>query len=266
MPRDASPAEIERGVDESNRIVWEDRPVSIRFVSKAEAASLSAQEGTRSAKGTLRLIDISGFDLCACGGTHVDRTGAIGLIAVPRRRADARRVAADVRLRRAAPCARFARYRDAVAGSVRALSVLPAELPAAIERLQDESKELRKQAKGLQEKLAEREGARLAAAAPEIEGVRVVVEALDGWDVAGLKSAGRRGHRIGPRVRRARDRRAAGIRSSLPARPRCPIDANVALQQLTQPLRRARRRQARAGAGRRPRCARRRRSPRPRER
>ena len=78
-------------------------------------------------------------------------------------------------------------YRDVVADSVRALSVLPGELPAAIERLQDESKELRKQAKGLQEKLAEREGARLAAAAPEVQGARVVVETLDGWDVAGLK-------------------------------------------------------------------------------
>ncbi len=32
--------------------------------------------------GTLRLIDVDGFDLSACGGTHVARTGGIGVIAV----------------------------------------------------------------------------------------------------------------------------------------------------------------------------------------
>src|SRR5687768_18106414 len=35
----------------------------------------------RSRTGSLRLIDIDKFDLSACGGTHVSRTGAIGMIA-----------------------------------------------------------------------------------------------------------------------------------------------------------------------------------------
>ena len=62
-------------------MVWEDRPVTIRFVSAEEAAALPLRkEPTR--EGTLRLIDIDGFDLSACGGTHVARTGAIGVIAI----------------------------------------------------------------------------------------------------------------------------------------------------------------------------------------
>jgi alanyl-tRNA synthetase len=138
LTREASTAEIERAVDESNRIVWEDRPVAIRFVSKAEAASLSLRKEP-AREGSLRLIDISGFDLCACGGTHVDRTGAIGLIAVQA----VERIRGGSRVTfvcggRALRSLRI--YRDAVAGSVRALSVLPGELPAAIERLQEESK------------------------------------------------------------------------------------------------------------------------------
>ena len=32
--------------------------------------------------GPLRLIDVEDFDLSACGGTHVARTGAIGMIAI----------------------------------------------------------------------------------------------------------------------------------------------------------------------------------------
>ena len=230
LARDASPAEIERGVDESNRIVWEDRPVSIRFVSKSEAASLSLRKEPQR-EGTLRLIDISGFDLCACGGTHVDRTGAIGLIAV----LGAERMRGGSRLTfvcgaRALHTLRT--YRDAVAGSVRALSVLPNELPAAIERIQDESKELRKQAKGLQDTLAEQEGARLAAAAPEIEGVRLVVDALDGWDVAGLKSLAAAAT-ASARACVVLVTAAQPVSIVVACSPTVSIDANAALQQLT---------------------------------
>jgi len=229
LARDASSAEIERGVDESNRIVWEDRPVSIRFVSKSEAASLSLRKEPQR-EGTLRLIDISGFDLCACGGTHVDRTGAIGMIAV----LGAERMRGGSRLTfvcgaRALRALRT--YRDAVAGSVRALSVLPNELPAAIERIQDESKELRKQAKGLQDKLAEREGARLAAAAPEIAGARLVVDALDGWDVAGLKSLAAAAT-ASARACVVLVTAAQPVSIVVACSPTVPIDANAALQQL----------------------------------
>jgi alanyl-tRNA synthetase len=230
LAREASSAEIERGVDESNRIVWEDRPVAIRFVSKTEAASLSLRKEPQR-EGTLRLIDISGFDLCACGGTHVDRTGAIGLIAV----LGAERMRGGSRLTfvcgaRALRALRT--YRDAVAGSVRALSVLPNELPAAIERIQDESKELRKQAKGLQDKLAEREGARLAAAAPDVNGVRLVVDALDGWDVAGLKSLAAAAT-ASVRACIVLVTAAQPVSIVVACSPTVSIDANAVLQQLT---------------------------------
>jgi alanyl-tRNA synthetase len=77
--------------------------------------------------------------------------------------------------------------RDAVAGSVRALSVLPGELPAAIERLQGESKDLRKQIKDLQMRSAVHEADALAAASEETTAGRLAVAALPGWDGAGLK-------------------------------------------------------------------------------
>lgn len=186
LAREASGADVEQAVDEANRVVWEDRAVSIRFVSSDEAATLALRkEPVRG--GTLRLIEIQDFDLSACGGTHVARTGAVGGIAV----LASERFRGGTRLtfvcgNRAVRMLRT--YRDAVAGSVRALSVLPAELPAAVERSQAEAKDLRKTIKGLQEQLAAHEAARLVAAAPETGGVRVVVEVLDGWEAAGLKA------------------------------------------------------------------------------
>jgi alanyl-tRNA synthetase len=135
----------------------------------------------------LRLIEIEGFDVCACGGTHVDRTGAIGVVAAltsERQRGGTRLTfVCGGRALRA-----LRGYRDAVAGSVRLLSVLPPELPGAVERVQAESRELHKRLKDVQGKLAAHEGARLAAEAPEAGGIRVIVQAPEGWDSAGLKA------------------------------------------------------------------------------
>jgi alanyl-tRNA synthetase len=77
---------------------------------------------------------------------------------------------------------------EAVAGSVRQLSVLPAELPAAIERLQGDAKELRRQIKGYQEQVAaSRAAALVAEAVPAPGGARAVVTVMEGWDANGLK-------------------------------------------------------------------------------
>jgi alanyl-tRNA synthetase len=79
-------------------------------------------------------------------------------------------------------------YRDAVAGSVRVLSVAPSELPAAVERIESESKDLRKTLKSLQERLAVHEAAPLLDRAQEVAGVRLVVEVLEGRDAGGIKA------------------------------------------------------------------------------
>jgi alanyl-tRNA synthetase len=186
LEREMSSTEVERAVDEANRVVWEDRPVSIRFASAVEAAALPLRkESVRD--GTLRLIEVEGFDLSACGGTHVARTGAIGIIAL----IGSERFRGGIRLtfvcgNRALTLLRG--YRDAIAGAVRALSVLPSELPAAVEKLQGEAKDLRKTIKGMQESLATHEAARLLTASAEAGGVRVAVHIVEGWDAGGLKT------------------------------------------------------------------------------
>ena len=62
------------------------------------------------------------------------------------------------------------------------------ELPAAIDRMQAESKELRRAVKSMQEALATHEAARLVAEAPVVSGVRIIARALSGWDAPGLKA------------------------------------------------------------------------------
>jgi alanyl-tRNA synthetase len=186
LAREASGNEVERAVDEANRIVWDDRSVAIRFVSAEEASRLPLRKEPMRG-GTLRLIEVPDFDLSSCGGTHVSRTGQIGLIAVTA----SERFKGGTRVTfvcgdRALGALRA--HRDAVTASIRVLSVLPAELASAIERLQSDGKELRKTIGRLQEALAMHEAARLLAAATPSGGLRVVIEVVDGWDAQGLKA------------------------------------------------------------------------------
>ena len=197
LSRDLVPPDIDAAADEANRVVWEDRPVSVRFVHAEDAAQLPLRKET-AREGMLRLVEVQDFDLSACGGTHVTRTGAIGMIAI----AGWERFRGGLRVEfvcggRALSAHRA--LRDSVAASIRLLSVLPSELPAGIERLQNEGKELRRQLKDLQGRLAAHEADALAAQAEIVGGIRLVLAALEAWDAAGLKTiaaaiAARSGH------------------------------------------------------------------------
>jgi len=65
----------------ANEIIGEDRPVTMRFVSRSEAEAMLAAGKLRKLpdrQGEIRLIDIADYDNNACGGTHVRSTGQIG--------------------------------------------------------------------------------------------------------------------------------------------------------------------------------------------
>ena len=190
LARDVTRAELAAAGQEANRIVWEDRPVSIRYATDAEAAALPLRKEPKRT-GRLRLVDVADFDLSACGGTHVGRTGAIGVIAIPAWE----RFKGGVRIEflcGGRALARFEAWRDIVAGTTRLLSVTPAELPQTIERLQADAKEQKRTVAALQTELARYRADELAAAAEPIalrDGTQahLVMRALDA-DATALKS------------------------------------------------------------------------------
>jgi alanyl-tRNA synthetase len=185
VARELTAREIAAGEDEANRIVWEDRPVAIRYASADEAARLPLRKESMR-EGTLRLIDVHDFDLSACGGTHVSRTGAIGVIAV----ASWERFKGGQRLEfvcGARALDRFRLLRDATTGSLRLLSVLPADLPAAVERLQADAKEQKKANAALQSELAAYRADTLASEAEPLARGRLLLKTIDA-DAGSLKT------------------------------------------------------------------------------
>ena len=184
LSREAAAHEIVAAEAEANRIVWEDRPVAIRFVSSEEAARLPLRKEP-ARDGLLRLIDIDGFDLSACGGTHVERTGAVGVIAAT----GWERFKGGQRLEFVCggrALGRFQLLRDHVAAATRRLSVLPGEIASAVERLQNEAKDLKRASLALKTDLARFRAAELEAGADPVGQALAVCRVIDG-DMAWLK-------------------------------------------------------------------------------
>ena len=64
---------------EANRYLWEDHPVDIRTLRGAELEAL-AYRSKKALDGDVRIVTFPGADCCACCGTHVRRSGEIGLV------------------------------------------------------------------------------------------------------------------------------------------------------------------------------------------
>ena len=176
---------VARGEDEANRAVWDDRPVTVRYVGAEEAARLPLRKEPKRT-GTLRIVDIADWDLSACGGTHVSSTGGIGNITVTgwERYKGGTRVAFACG-RRALLHAR--RLGEAAGATSRLLSVQIGELPDAVGRLQADARERRQQIRTLEESLETFEAERLAATARTVGEALVVIQSVD-RDASGLKA------------------------------------------------------------------------------
>lgn len=157
-------AVIERAEALANQIVFEDHPVRAWFPDEAELATLTLRK-TPEVDGRLRVVEIADFDLNACGGTHVARTGAVGLIKIVRveRRGD------TLRLEFCCGGRALADYREKhalLSGMAASLTTGYREVPAALDRLRDENQALRRDLRAARSTLMEHEAARLRAEAP----------------------------------------------------------------------------------------------------
>jgi alanyl-tRNA synthetase len=65
----------------ANDVVYADRAVNVKYGSAEELAAAGVRK-TVERSGTLRAIEIEALELQPCGGTHVQRTGQIGMILV----------------------------------------------------------------------------------------------------------------------------------------------------------------------------------------
>lgn len=178
---------IERAVALSNSIIWEDRPVNVRQVTEEEAASLPLRKDS-ARMGELRIIEIEGFDLSPCGGTHARRTGEVGIIAVRswERAKGLTRIEFVAGGRALADYTRANTTARSVAGQ---FSVGRDEAPVSVSRLIEENKQLQRRVRALEEVAARVEADELMneASAREEDGVCIITHIFEGRDLESLR-------------------------------------------------------------------------------
>ena len=135
---------------------------------------------------TVRVLDI-GSSRELCGGTHVQRTGDIGLFKVV---ADSG-VAAGVRRIEAVTgdnALAYLQQLEATVGGVAAsLKVTPAEIGARVASVLDQVRALEKEIAQLKGKLASSQGDELLSQAVDVKGIKVLAATLDGADAKTLR-------------------------------------------------------------------------------
>ncbi|HDR9053946.1 TPA: alanine--tRNA ligase [Burkholderia vietnamiensis] len=134
----------------------------------------------------VRVLDL-GFSRELCGGTHVQRTGDIGLFKIVVEGG----VAAGIRRVEAITgdnAVRYVQELDArVNEAAAALKAQPSELTQRIAQVQEQVKSLEKELGALKSKLASSQGDELAQQAVEVGGVFVLAATLDGADAKTLR-------------------------------------------------------------------------------
>ena len=122
-----------------------------------------------------------------CGGTHVKRTGDIGLFKIVAESG----VAAGVRRVEAVTGVGALSYLQALEGTVQGLASLlkaaPAEVPARVAAAQDQIRALEKELAAIKGKLASSQGDELLSQAVDIKGIKVLAAVLDGADAKALR-------------------------------------------------------------------------------
>ena len=177
---------IERAVELANNVIWEDRQITIQNVTSEQAAELALRKEPARA-GELRLIEIEGFDLTPCGGTHAYRTGEVGMIAVR----SWERAKGLTRIEFVAGMRALADYRKANKSAREMAAFFSTgrdDAPQLAAHMVEENKELHRRVRVLEEAAAGVEAEKLMSSArTSADGTRIVTHIFEGRDVEFLK-------------------------------------------------------------------------------
>ncbi len=186
LDRPLSVDQVSEGESAANAVAWDDRPIEVRFVTAQEAAQLDLRKPLRRA-GRIRLVEIAGCDLSACGGTHVGRSGAVGVVAVSS--CDRYKGGSRVGFVCGGRALRlFRQQHQELTRSGQLLSVGPDDLASAIERNQRERRDQRRLIKSLQTRVVSLDADALAVDGRSLGSATLVIASLRGHDPKSLKA------------------------------------------------------------------------------
>jgi alanyl-tRNA synthetase len=150
--REIRESDAERVESRANEIIFEDREIKTYFVPREKISTIPLRRPPKK-EGLIRVVEVSGFDYSACGGTHCRRTGEIGMIKIN----TWDKIRGNMRFEFL--CGRRAlrdyswKNRSLLATSLK-LSVHEKDISASVEKILQEIKQSRKRMRKLQEQVA----------------------------------------------------------------------------------------------------------------
>jgi alanyl-tRNA synthetase len=184
------PDTLERIEQWVNRRIWEDTPVAIEVMATEEAIARGATALFGEKYGAeARVLAVGDFSQELCGGTHVTRTGEIGIFKLLSESG----VAAGVRRIEAVTGQGaydyFRRQEQELKQAAQLLKARPGEVAAKVERLVAGQRGLEREIEGLRRRLATA-GTAAGPVGKEVKGINVVTLQADGVDHKGLREMG----------------------------------------------------------------------------
>jgi alanyl-tRNA synthetase len=185
-----SKGDLAAGEALANSVVFENRPVMARFVPDEEASLLRLRKPLTHT-GPVRVVEVSGFDCSACGGTHVQATGEIGLIKIT----SSERRGAETRLEFSCghrALADYAAKNAMVLDLAQEFTVGHWELTDSVRRLAKDLKEARRQLRLARDSILDAEAAVVWNEAEIVGGCRIVRGCFTGRAIDDLKHLAQR--------------------------------------------------------------------------
>jgi alanyl-tRNA synthetase len=173
-----------------NRRIWEDTPVLIEVMSTEEAIAGGATALFGEKYGEeARVLSLGEYSQELCGGTHVHRTGEIGIFKLISESG----VAAGVRRIEALTGAGALDYLRSeereLKGVVQLLKAKPGDVVSKVEKILEGQRALEREIEALRKRLATA-GTQGGPEVTEVKGVKVVAFRADGVDHKGLREMG----------------------------------------------------------------------------
>jgi alanyl-tRNA synthetase len=170
-----------------NAEILENHPTQARVMDIESAKATGAMMLFGEKYGdTVRVLDI-GSSRELCGGTHVSRTGDIGLFKIVGESG----VAAGIRRVEGVTGANALAYVQQMESTVQnvagALKAAPTELQGRVTQVLEQVRSLEKEVAQLKGKLASSQGDELVSQAVDVKGVKVLAARLDGADAKTLR-------------------------------------------------------------------------------
>lgn len=166
-------------------LVYRALPIKAYFVSQTELSTIPLRRPPK-VSGTVRIVEIDGFDYSACGGTHCRTTAEVGPIKLTK----AERRRGQVRI--TFLCGKrawidYQRKHQLLTTAAHLFSNEMTQVPMLIERNLGQLKELQQQTEILQSELIAIEAAQLLTTATSINGYQVLQRTFTDKDVNTVK-------------------------------------------------------------------------------